>query len=311
VILLKFAIVYAIARADRAGHLTALRAASVLTPAGEFSFVILPLAASVAVLSGEEQRFFTAVAAITMLVGPALSRAVEVFAVRAERLEGARRPETEEEFPEARGQALVIGFGRFGQQVNQMLLSAGTEVTVIDNDIEMIQAAARFGFKVYFGDGARLDVLRAAGAEEARLICVCVDRQEAAVTITELAKANFPLARVHVRAYDRRHALELMEHEPDLVVRETFESALEFGHATLEAMGLTADEADAVRDDVRRRDMQRLLIQRREGITAGSSLTYKQAVSQRVTPQPLSEPKVRSVALSAETQNAIDGRASP
>jgi voltage-gated potassium channel Kch len=307
VIGLKFAIVYAIARADRADHLTALRAASVLTPAGEFSFVILPLAAGVAVISAEEQRFFTAVAAVTMLAGPALSKAIELLVARIERDKASGLPERTEDFSEARGNALVIGFGRFGQQVNQMLLSAGTEVTVIDNDIEMIQAASRFGFKVYFGDGARLDVLRAAGAEEARIICICIDKPETAVTITELAKANFPLARVHVRAYDRRHALELMAHEPDLVVRETFEAALAFGHSTLEALGLTVDEADAVREDVRRRDMQRLLLQQREGISAGTSLTYKQAV----TPQPLSEPKVKSVALSPETQVAIDGRASP
>ena len=90
-------------------------------------------------------------------------------------------------------------------------LPAGVEVTTIDNDVEMIEAAERFGFKVYYGDGARLDVLRAAGAGKARLICVCVERKETATRIVELVRSAFPLTRVFVRAFDRVHALELLE----------------------------------------------------------------------------------------------------
>ncbi|MFX7731735.1 NAD-binding protein, partial [Acinetobacter baumannii] len=88
--------------------------------------------------------------------------------------------EPEEDFSEVRGEVLIIGFGRFGQVNSQMLLAEQAEVTIIDNDVEMIQAAGMFGFKIYAGDGTRLDVLRAAGAGRARLICVCVDKRDAA-----------------------------------------------------------------------------------------------------------------------------------
>ena len=111
------------------------------------------------------------------------------------RLEPARRRGTED-FADAHGRVLLIGFGRFGQVAAQVLRTQGVDVTIIDIDVEMIDVAARFGSKVYFGDGTRLDVLRAAGAGEARLICVAVDDRVAAVRIVEIAKAEFPLARV-------------------------------------------------------------------------------------------------------------------
>ncbi len=183
-----------------------------------------------------------------------------------------------------------------------MLLAARTDVTVIDNDIEMIQAAGRFGFKIYFGDGSRLDVLRAAGAEKARVICVCIDDREAATRIAEIARQNFPLASVYVRAYDRRHMLELMDHEPAGIVRETFESALHFGSVTLEGLGLDAEARESVQLDIRKRDQARLLLQKAEGIQGGAHLSYRSGV----TPEPLTRPVGKSTALSAETQEALD-----
>ncbi|MGO4842479.1 NAD-binding protein, partial [Rhizobiaceae sp. 2RAB30] len=104
---------------------------------------------------------------------------------------------------ELSGSVLVIGFGRFGQIASQPLLLNGVEVSIIDNDVEMIQAAASFGFKVYYGDGTRLDILHAAGAGRARAVLVCVDKGDVAVRITELIKSEYPLVPVLVRAYDR------------------------------------------------------------------------------------------------------------
>ena len=306
-ILVKFAVCCAIGMIERSPASSYLRAASILTPAGEFSFVILPLALSIGILSGDEQKLFMAVAAFSMLLGPIVSRGIDGFAAYCERHKGLAGPRIEEDFADARGSALVIGFGRFGQLVNQMLLTSGTDVTVIDNDIEMIEAAAGFGFKVYYGDGQRLDVLRAAGAERAEVICICVDNQEAAVIITEIAKANFPQAKVQVRAYDRRHALELMRHEPDGVIRETFLSALELGRRTLVGLGRSDGEAEEIREDVRRRDLKRLEMQFDSAdIKSGSHLTHKQAVRQNVRPTPLDEPQRASRGLTPETQQVLD-----
>jgi voltage-gated potassium channel Kch len=303
-IAIKFAICVALGVSERAPATSYLRAAGILTPAGEFSFVILPLALSLGIIAEGPQKLFIAVAAFSMLLGPLVSKAVDVVLLKQE-AQGAAGPRVED-FEGANGNALVIGFGRFGQVVNQMLLTSGTDVTVIDNNIEMIEAAGSFGFKVYYGDGQRLDVLRAAGGEKAEVICVCIDNQEAAVAITEIVKANFPLAKLLVRAYDRRHAIEIMAHEPDSVVRETFESALKFGRNTLELLGQAADQADEVLEDVRKRDLARLEMQRVGDLKSGSHLTHKQAVRDSVKPTPLDAPQQKSKGLTAETQDVLD-----
>jgi glutathione-regulated potassium-efflux system protein KefB len=305
-ILVKFLVCVAIGASEKAPATSYLRAASLLTPAGEFSFVILPLAVTLGILSGQEQKLFMAVAAFSMLLGPLVSKAIDTLVRWLEEKKTLAGPRVEEDFNGAQGRVLVIGFGRFGQLVNQMLLTSGTDVTVIDNDIEMIEAAAGFGFKVYFGDGQRLDVLRAAGAGEAEVICVCIDNQDAAIVMTEIIKAQFPQARLHVRAYDRRHAIELMRHEPDLVVREVFESALAFGRSALEALGRSAPESDEVLADVRKRDLQRLKLQFEGDIKSGAELTHRQAVRQSVKPAPLTEPGRKSQGLTPETQAVLD-----
>src|SRR5690606_37754048 len=118
-----------------------------------------------------------------------------------------------------RGRVLFIGFGRFAQVVSQSLLAHDVELSLIETDVEMIQAAGEFGFKVYYGDGTRLDVLRASGGERAEAILVCVDRPAVADRIVELCKAEFPLAKLYVRAFDRGHVLRLVKAGVDYQIR--------------------------------------------------------------------------------------------
>ncbi|MDB5543177.1 MAG: potassium transporter TrkA, partial [Hyphomicrobiales bacterium] len=209
----------------------------------------------------------------------------------------------------ARGNVLVIGFGRFGQMVVQVLLRERVDVTVIDNDIERIRNAARFGFKVYFGDGTRLDVLRAAGAADARVIAICVDKKDEALLIVEMVKQNFPLARVHVRAYDRIHAIALYGAGADYLVRETFESALRFGGDTLSELIEDPTRVDEAVDEVRSLDLARLAMQQ-----AGASFSDAVAAAP-IQPEPLTTPAKKSKGLSNETQDiveeAADGAAAP
>ena len=138
-----------------------------------------------------------------------------------------------------------------------MLLAQGVDVIVIDKDVARIQAAAKFGFKIYYGDGTRLDVLRAAGAPNARIVAVCVDDRTAALTIAELVRGHFPLAKIHARAYDRIHAIDLLNAGVDFQLRETVLSALEFGRETLVALGIEPEKAADVLARVRERDEQR------------------------------------------------------
>jgi glutathione-regulated potassium-efflux system protein KefB len=305
-IAVKFGVVYAIASVHGANMVARLRASSVLTPSGEFSFVLIPLAVSIGAIGGEHGKFLIALAALSMLIGPLLFNFTDMIIRRMAKGSAVIEGEIVEDFNGAKGAALVIGGGRFGQVVNQMLLAARTDVTVIDNDIEMIQAASRFGFKIYFGDGSRLDVLRAAGGDKARIIAVCIDNKEAATRIAEIAKENFPLAEVYIRAYDRRHALEIMNHEPAYIIRETFESAMRFGEAALRGLGVEDDMVEAVEQDIRKRDAQRLAMQKSEGqMTAGMHLSYKSGV----VPEPLTSPVGKTKALTAETQEALENAA--
>jgi glutathione-regulated potassium-efflux system protein KefB len=310
-VLVKFLICILIGLSERAPATSYLRAASLLTPAGEFSFVILPLAVTLGILSGQDQKLFMAVAAFSMLLGPLVSKGVELFVTKLEQKHQLAGPAIVEDFDGAGARALVIGFGRFGQIVNQILLTSGTDVTVIDNDMEMIEAAGGFGFKVYYGDGQRMDVLRAAGAGEAEVICICVDNKEAALMMTEVIKGHFPQAKLLVRAYDRRHAIELMRHNPDVVMREVFESALSFGRETMHALGRSNFESAEVADDVRVRDTERLRLQIEGDIKSGGNLTHKSPVSATVRPTPLNEPSKPSQGLSPETQALLDQAKAP
>ena len=144
---------------------------------------------------------------------------------------------------------------------SQNLLARGIDVSIIDIDTEMIRTAGDFGFKVYYGDGCRLDMLRAAGAGEAKAILVCVDKRDAADRAVALVKAEFPLAKLLVRSYDREHALKLVEAGVDVQIRETFESALKFGEAALRELGVPEDEAAETAADIRRRDAERFALE--------------------------------------------------
>ena len=108
------------------------------------------------------------------------------------------------------GTALIIGFGRVGQIASQFLLARGYDITIIDTDVEMIDAARDFEFKVYYGDGTRLDILHVAGAGRARVVLVCVDKAADGTGITELVKSEFPLVPVLARATDRLHSMDLI-----------------------------------------------------------------------------------------------------
>lgn len=292
---LKIVVTFLMLRAYRMSTTDAVRASVLLSTIGEFAFVIVPLAASLGFIAPRDATLYAAVAAVTMFIGPVLAKVVEPLLARVSaRKEGA--DDVEEDFEGAGGEVLVIGFGRFGQVANQMLLAAERNVTVIDRNIDRIRAAGRFGFKVYYGDGRRLDVLRAAGAEKAAVIAICIDDREAASTIVEMASRAFPQAKLIVRAYDRIHAIDLMERGVRNPVRETFEGALSFGRTALVALGLNEEESDAIRDDIRRRDIQRLMRQRDEGILGGTDLL----IGVTVVPEPLSAPRRKSRDLSAK-----------
>ncbi len=205
---------------------------------GEFAFVLYSAAAGAGILEADTHSVLTAAVILSMVLTPLLIAVHHrLMPPEAQSMDGIDAAEG------LRGTVLIIGFGRVGQVMSQLLLARGVDVSIIDTDVEMIRSAEEFGFKVYFGDGTRLDVLRTSGAAEARAIAVCVGSPAATDRIVEMAKSEFPGASLVVRSFDREHALKLIKDGVDLQVRETFESALVLGALALKELGVPKEEA--------------------------------------------------------------------
>ena len=299
--------IYGIARLFKAGEREAVERAALFAQGGEFAFVLYAAALSVGIFDARVSASLTAIVILSMVLTPVTTMVVGRFmpdvGVDPDRADGVDRARN------LRERVLIIGFGRFAQVVSQPLLARDVDVSIIDTDVEMIQAAGNFGFKVFYGDGSRLDVLRASGAGTAETILVCVDKSETADRIVELVKAEFPLTKLFVRAYDRGHAIRLVQAGVEYQLRETFESALVFGEQVLIDLGFSADEARDTIEDVRRRDEERLAIQLVEGIQGGRSLMRGNIATTR--PEPYVKPRREGTALNEEAAEALeedDGR---
>ncbi|MEZ6028292.1 MAG: monovalent cation:proton antiporter-2 (CPA2) family protein [Hyphomonadaceae bacterium] len=290
--------IYVVARLFRARHREALDRAMLIAQGGEFAFVLYAGALAAGVMDAETASGMTAVVILSMALTPLVVIVGQRFLPKEkESLDGI------EEAADLHGRVLFIGFGRFAQVVSQPLLAKGIDVSIIEIDVEMIRAAGQFGFKVYYGDGTRLDVLHASGAHTAEAILVCVDKQEAADRIVELCKGEFPHAKLFVRAFDRGHALRLINAGVDYQLRETLESALVFGRHVLVDLGVEEEEADELIQEVRRRDEQRLEMQIAGGLRAGMTLMRGNIATTQ--PAPLVVPRKEGAALNPEAAEVI------
>jgi glutathione-regulated potassium-efflux system protein KefB len=180
-----------------------------------------------------------------------------------------------------KGRILLIGFGRFGQMASQAPLSRGVELAVIDTNPDRIREAAQYGFKVFFGDGSRLDILHHSGAGEADAIMICIDDPKAALRIVELARHEFPQARLLVRSRDRGNARVLIHAGVDYEIRETVESAYRMGAEGLRALGFADIDVEEAIVDVRRRDQERLSAQVHGGEMSGREQLHIQPAPAR------------------------------
>ncbi len=259
--------IYVIARLFKADHRESLERVVLMAQGGEFAFVLYAAALGVGLLNAEGNAILIAIIIVSMVLTPLfITLHDRLLPALVEDASGVDAPDG------LSGTALLIGFGRFGQIVSQPLLARGFSVATIDNDPEMIRVAAQFGFKVYYGDGQRLDILHAAGAHHASLILVCIDDRAAATKIVELVRHEFPTALLLARAYDRQHGLELVKAGVDYPVRETFESAIKFAEAALRRLGEPDDAIVEAIAEVRRRDEERFALQLTGGMLAGREL---------------------------------------
>lgn len=291
----KAALIYLLCRLFGAVHADAVRVALLLPQGGEFGFVLFSAAAASFVLTSAEASLLIAIATLSMALTPFSVRLAD-FLIRETEAE-----HMEEDFEGAGSDVLMIGFSRFGQVASQTLLAGGSDVTIIDHSADRVRAASKFGFRIYFGDGTRKDVLEAAGIRRANIVAVCTHKKEITDKIVDLIQSDYPQTKLYVRSYDRAHTLSLRERGVDYEARETFESGLLFGRMTLQALGTDEEQARAISDDVRRRDAERLAVQQVEGIYAGSDMLHKRPV----TPEPLIKPTRESQRLDKEDDEPV------
>ncbi|WP_408639763.1 monovalent cation:proton antiporter-2 (CPA2) family protein [Devosia beringensis] len=270
--------IYVIARLLKSDHDEALERAVLMGQGGEFAFVLYTTAATAGLIDGPTNAIFTATVILSMVLTPLLIVGMRLLTPKpVQSMDGV------EEVNGLSERILVIGFGRFGQIATQTLLGQGHRLSIIDNDTDMIRVAAQFGFKIYYGDGTRLDMLRAAGAANVDLVLICVNDKAAATQIAELFRDEFPLVKVMARAFDRVHAIELVKAGVDFQLRELFESAVVFGAQAIRTLGATEDEIEAVVEGVRERDRMRFKAQLFDDVSAidaAQKLLLKNAVEQ-------------------------------
>jgi glutathione-regulated potassium-efflux system protein KefB len=263
----KSLVIYGIARVLRSSHAEALERAALMAQGGEFAFVLYAAATNVGLIDATTHAVLTATVILSMALTPLMVIAFDRLGPKSvPSLDGVEAPD------DLVGSALIIGFGRFGQIASQPLLSRGCSVSIIDSNPENIRLAEKFGFKVYYGDGVRLDILRAAGAQTARAILICIDDPETASRIAEIIRSEFPLVPVLARARDRAHAVALVEAGVAYQIRETLASALSLGERALLTVGADPETAEGIMAEVRRRDVERLELETVGGIHAGLDL---------------------------------------
>jgi monovalent cation:proton antiporter-2 (CPA2) family protein len=225
-----------------------------LSQAGEFGFVLFGQAQDAGLILPEAASLFGAVVTLTMLATPFLMRLIEWLQTRLpEKRTDLEGPESSPD-----SNAIVVGYGRFGQTVAQMLMAKSIPLTIIDSEPEQIEVSEVYGTKVYYGDGTRADLLRTAGAETARLILFCQDPLELSREDLEQVLQSFPQARVMVRVFDRRQIISFDGLKVDLLQRELFESAIVMGRHALVEMGVPRIESERVEHEYRLRDGERL-----------------------------------------------------
>ncbi|KDB47331.1 monovalent cation:proton antiporter-2 (CPA2) family protein [Glaesserella parasuis] len=294
--------IYVVALVTKLTNLEAIMRTAIMSHGGEFAFVLFSAAATAGVFTADNQATFTAAVIVSMLLSPLVMIVIQrLVNLKAKKSTGEAQPNLEGiEFAEnLESSVLVIGFGRFSQIVCQVLLARGINVSVIDSDVENIRMATRFGFKVYYGDGARIDVLRASGIAQADCVIVGLAEPDRTLQILELIKHEYPLVPVFARSYDRLNTVNLIKHHVDYQVRETFESALLLSKVTLERLGATETEAQDVINLVRHLDQERLNEEVLHGFSDEIAKKYWRV-------EPFVKPAHEATALNEETADILE-----
>lgn len=257
----KIAVLLAIELLRRQPLKTAARMALALPQGSEFAFVLFPAAVAVGVLPRAAAGQATLVIALSMLLSPLLFAVSEALLIPRVTPKAAPPPPFDT-FDTQEAPVIIAGLGRVGQIIARVLRMQGIAFTALEKDSEQVEQVRRFGNKVFFGDPARLDVLRAAGAEKAKLLVLAASDTQATLKIVETASRHFPQLKIIARARDRFHAHQLLELGVTNITRETYHSSLRMAEDALKALGHPPDRARREVGLFRDYDEQLLLDQR-------------------------------------------------
>lgn len=253
--LLKGAVLYIIAKASGIPQSQRWFFSFLLCQGGEFGFVLFSFASNVGAMEPEIADQLMLSIALSMTLTPVLmvihSRLIEPLYHLTDEAEMEHIEETE-------NPVVIIGFGRFGQVVGRLLFANRITPTLIDHNPEQLERVRRFGYKSYYGDALRLDVLHAAGVAQCKIVVLAIDDPVVVNQAVKLIKSAFPGVKIVARAYDRGHAMELIDINIDGFTRETFYSALEMGKETLALLGFDREFAEKQADTMRKMDLDTL-----------------------------------------------------
>jgi len=241
----KAVVIYGLARAAQIPYQERPVFTLLLAQGGEFAFVVFQAAAGARVLKAETASLLIGAVALSMLLSPLLLVLLDRLLLR--RFATLKQPPAVAEISEPQeAPVLIAGFGRYGQIVARVMLAQGVPATVLDHSVEILEVARTFGYRVFYGDATRLDLLRMAGAGQARVLVVAVDDPEQSLKIVALARKHFPQLAVVARARDLTHWNALRDLGVTNVQRELFESSLLSARSVLELMGLPHAEAQDI-----------------------------------------------------------------
>jgi len=237
----KFIVLFVLGRVFKLQLADSLMLSFALAQGGEFAFLLVSFALQSHALNVDIANQLIMVVVLSMVLTPI---AIIVFEkVIQPRLINTCADREPDEIDSADNPVIIAGYGRFGQIVSRFLKASGNEATLLDHDAGQIELSGRFGSKVFYGDAANGELLKSAGAGQARLLVIAIDDREKAIEMIHIAHMHFPELKVFARAYDRTHAFELIHAGADYISRETFGSALAMGEEALKLLGQSESRA--------------------------------------------------------------------
>ncbi|USD30773.1 cation:proton antiporter [Pseudoalteromonas sp. SCSIO 43201] len=254
---LKAAILYLLATAFSLHKRAKWLFTAALCQGGEFAFVLLSVTGSLAILTPDQAALVTLVVAVSMLGSPLI---FILYDKVVERQANTTQEQDSVEMMEATQNVIVVGYGRFGQVIGRLLHAQGYHLSILDHSPSQIELLRRFGNQVFYGDGARLDLLEAAGAHDAQMLVVAIDEPDKTLEIVRLAQQHFPHLKLVVRATDRRHAYQLIKLGVTAFERETFVSAVKLGEQALKLLDHSDEDVERAGDLFTQHDVESMHI---------------------------------------------------